>query len=356
MELFKNILPFNRQTVDNPSIELVTETFAANPQSVILPTTRMVLERATHVHLDDDNIANLADRFSVVEGENNPPTWSEDDLQRHFFDGTSRTAEWLFVLSALNFSFWTENGHTPWTVRYNDETLKGYWALATALKMAQESGQNLANADFLRSLTSTSLAQLLGGSGDIPYLQKRVEVLNETGEVLANKFDGEFINVIEEANRSAIKLANTVALNFPSFYDVADYHGLKVAFLKRAQILAADLWGAFGGLGWGQFDDMDKLTIFADYRLPQMLNGFGAIHYSADLFDKIQKEELLPAGSDEEIEIRAATVQAANRLKDILAARGIAANALAIDWWLWRETQSIAATLPPHHKTRTWFY
>ena len=73
--------------------------------------------------------------------------------------------------------------------------------------------------------------------------------------------ESDIINVIEEANRSAIKLANTVALNFPSFYDVADYHGLKVAFLKRAQILAADLWGAFGGLGWGQFDDMDKLTI-----------------------------------------------------------------------------------------------
>ena len=39
-----------------------------------------------------------------------------------------------------------------------------------------------------------------------------------------------------------------------------------VAFLKRAQIFAADVWNRFGGHGYGEFHDIDALTMFADYR------------------------------------------------------------------------------------------
>jgi hypothetical protein len=36
-----------------------------------------------------------------------------------------------------------------------------------------------------------------------------------------------------------------------------------VRFLKRAQIFVADLWAAFDGESYGEFDDIDKITIFA---------------------------------------------------------------------------------------------
>ena len=39
-----------------------------------------------------------------------------------------------------------------------------------------------------------------------------------------------------------------------------------VSLYKRAQILIADLWLCFDGQGLGQFDDIDTLTMFADYR------------------------------------------------------------------------------------------
>jgi hypothetical protein len=41
---------------------------------------------------------------------------------------------------------------------------------------------------------------------------------------------------------------------------------LQVFFYKRAQIFAADVYGAFGGRGLGAFNDADRLTCFADYR------------------------------------------------------------------------------------------
>ena len=41
---------------------------------------------------------------------------------------------------------------------------------------------------------------------------------------------------------------------------------LPVYILKRVQILVADLWGCFQGIGLGKFDDIAELTMFADYR------------------------------------------------------------------------------------------
>lgn len=46
---------------------------------------------------------------------------------------------------------------------------------------------------------------------------------------------------------------------------------LAVSFLKRAQIFAADVWARFGGEGYGEFHDIDSLTMFADYRLAARL-------------------------------------------------------------------------------------
>ncbi len=45
-----------------------------------------------------------------------------------------------------------------------------------------------------------------------------------------------------------------------------DHRGRQVFFYKRAQIFAGDLWGAFGGRGYGEFQDIAQLTMFADYR------------------------------------------------------------------------------------------
>lgn len=39
-----------------------------------------------------------------------------------------------------------------------------------------------------------------------------------------------------------------------------------VSLYKRAQILIGDIWACFEGKGLGKFDDIDTLTMFADYR------------------------------------------------------------------------------------------
>lgn len=65
---------------------------------------------------------------------------------------------------------------------------------------------------------------------------------------------------------------------------------------KRAQILIADIWACFEGQGYGEFHDIDTITMFADYRIPQALLFFGALEYSEKLKEYLKKDHLMNSG------------------------------------------------------------
>jgi hypothetical protein len=107
----------------------------------------------------------------------------------------------------------------------------------------------------------------------------------------------------------------------PGFRDHCVYKGHQVFLYKRAQIFVADLWGAFKGQGLGEFKDIASITMFADYVVPAVLRHWGILtcsHALAKMMDSLQ--ELAP-GSEEEVELRACTITAVERLREYLTAR-----------------------------------
>lgn len=70
------------------------------------------------------------------------------------------------------------------------------------------------------------------------------------------------------------------------------YLGFTVSFYKRAQILIGDIWACFEGKDLGTFHDIDHLTMFPDYRVPQVLIHFGAMRYSDSLLNKLKSGTL----------------------------------------------------------------
>ena len=85
-------------------------------------------------------------------------------------------------------------------------------------------------------------------------------------DISSQQYNGEVSRLVESCDRDAVRLARLLATTFPCYRDVASYEGETVAFLKRAQIFAADLWDRFGGKGYGEFTNIEELTMFADYR------------------------------------------------------------------------------------------
>ena len=306
-----------------------------------------VVQQARSVSINTDALAALSLQF---ERQLRVPEWNR---RYHFGDGTPRTANYILLLDALNFSFW---GEPHWTIEYDGTTLDGYWALAAGLKRAIEAGIDLTAAEQLATLDAAELGRILSGTGTIPMLEERAYNAREVGQVLSREFGGQCAHLVEAAQFDARHLVALIAMHFSSFRDEFDYHGERVRFYKRAQIAAADLYGAFAGAQWGGLANLDALTCFADYKLPQILRRFGALKYAPDLAERVDRKVEIPSGSDEEIEIRAATIAAVERLRSLLAERGHALNSVQIDWALWDAAQGAPPDGKPYHRTRTIYY
>ena len=318
----------------------------------VLSSCLTVVEHSKHVQIDTEAISNLVANSSHLE----IPPLTLGPAPYHFFDSTATTAEWLFLLDTVNHCFWPDVDSPPWTVHYKDETLSGYWALAASLKRAMEEGFAIQRATTLAQLDSKTLAHIFRGRGNIPLFEKRLKNLRQAGEVLLDRFQGSFIHVLEEAGASATELTDLLAKEFPSFNDTATYGGKKVYFYKRAQLLVHDLHCSFSGQSWGNFIDLEHLTAFADYKLPQVLRHLGILCYKPRLADRIQNLVYIPAGSPEEVEIRAATICAVELLREELIKAGSRANTPQLDNWLWYLGQEDAYCALPYHRTRTIFY
>lgn len=120
------------------------------------------------------------------------------------------------------------------------------------------------------------------------------------------KYSCSFVNCIQAAKGSAAALVNLLAKDFSCFRDEFQWPGRRkpIRFLKRPQILVADLWACFNGEGYGSFRDIDKITIFPDYRVPQILSIMGCLAYSPPLGTAIKEKEIIPSGSSWEMQLR----------------------------------------------------
>jgi hypothetical protein len=318
----------------------------------VLPSCLEVVEQSRYVHIDITAISNLLENNAALTISPLP----FGPAPYHFFDATATTAEWLFLLNTINHCFWPDEGSPPWTVDYQNETLSGYWALAASLTRAMEEGSPIHRATTLAKLDSETLTHIFRGGGKIPLLEERLRNLRQAGQVLLDRFQGNFIHLLEEAGGSATKLVALLAEEFPSYNDTADYGGKKVYFYKRAQLLVHDLRCTFSGQSWGTFIELENLTAFADYKIPQVLRHLSILHYEPKLAALIQNLVHIPAGSPEEVEIRAATVWAVELLRQKLADQGFIVHSPQLDSWLWYLGQEDTYRAMPYHRTRTIFY
>ncbi len=117
-------------------------------------------------------------------------------------------------------------------------------------------------------------------------------------------------------------------------------------FYKRAQIVANDL--ALAGVA--EFDDLDRLTIFADNLVPHVLRCDGVLLYDEQLATRIDRGERLTLGGAER-EIRACALHACE-----LISQRTGVPARKIDTWLWTRGQSPKYKSRPRHRCRTVFY
>lgn len=318
-------------------------------QQDILQTTKGVVENAKSVLINKKAVEKFCDSFSL----NDVVTAELGNTAK--FD-ISQQISLVCVFNCVNFCFWAAKGQEKWAIKIDDKVIDGATGIFRALEEALKNGVPLLDAHFLQNLDREKFNGILNGNIEIPLLDERVKCLNEAGGVLLQNFDGNFMKVFKSANGDAVELTNLFIKFFSSFNDYTTFEGEKVEFHKRAQLNTDMINYRLTKRGEKELSNLDKLTAFADYKVPQMLRKFGILEYTPELATKIDSCEEIEAGSREEIEIRAATIWAIEQMKEVLAPRFPQITARQVDDHLWSLGQAKSPEDKPYHRTRTIFY
>jgi len=309
---------------------------------------RQVADRGCHVRIARERIPEYVSPLLAQS----LPVPSLDTVS-HFVGEDETTIAFFMTLAAVNFG----SGYFPHLQKRPG--MSGYYTMATALTERFRL-QGPFTASKLASISKRDCAELFGQNAANPVITELMssfaKAWNDLGEDLIARFGGSFSNCIAAADHSAAHLVEILAEQ-TLFRDISDYHGMEVPFFKRSQLLASDLSLALDGRGLGRFDDLDQLTIFADNLVPHVLRLDGILEYSPSLLRDIQTERLIPAGSDEEIEIRACSVQAVELMIQTAAKSGVNWTARDVDQVLWHQGHDPRCKKAgKRHRTRTAFY
>ncbi|KAH8114472.1 hypothetical protein DFH11DRAFT_1688975 [Phellopilus nigrolimitatus] len=317
----------------------------------VIESAKFVFDRTDLVSLDERSVKNAAKYIRVH----------------------ARSSDWIFLISALNFSFWSDKEGSAdgertrfgveWRSGWGSDERRvwtGYWSLVAAVNRALENGIPITDPAFYASAErcpDSTIAAVFKpapqSTEGIPLLKERIAIIREVGTILcARKYGGPGCG-------TALQLVHMVTETFPSFRDETYFEGRKVFFWKRAQILIAETWAAFhppapralhplfpGGV--------HALTMFADYRVPQLLHHLGIL------------VDALAPGSREELGIRAASILAVEASREEEEESGGVSSVL-IDFYLWDLAKRIECgqeavehittqEMLPAHRTRSIWY
>ena len=308
---------------------------------------KAVAERATHVRINYEFIPSYAASLPL-EKAGRPV----HDPQSHYLQQGEDTAAFFLILDSINFG----SGYFPHLKKRPGRS--GYFTVASCLNDHFRKQGPLSASELIR-LTAAECTIIFEQEPDNrpigELMQLFAKALNDLGRYLEQDFKGSFTGLIETAGASAESLMHLL-IRMPYYYDVESHGSLEVPFYKRAQLTAADLSLAFEGQGWGRFDDLQDLTMFADNLVPHVLRVDEILLYTERLISQIDTGNLIPAGSAEEIEIRACALHAVELMKSELQASGHQVTSMGLDFLLWNRGQQPAYKSIPRHRTRTVFY
>jgi hypothetical protein len=247
----------------------------------------------------------------------------------HYVDGpTEDVARYFLTLDAINFG----SGWFP--TLHKRAGHSGYATVAASLTDRFRAAGPWTNAQ-LRSLDSVTVACTLDQDPGHELMALYAQALRDLGRWLGER---DALDAVAEAAGSAERLACMLVAGMPLFRDHP--------FYKRAQLLPADLELA----GVGHFEDLDRLTIFADNVVPHVLRCDGVLEYDDELAARIDSGALLEPGREER-EIRACALIAC----EALAARHDLAPRV-LDNWLWNRGRAPQYKARPRHRCRCVFY
>jgi putative queuosine salvage protein len=297
-----------------------------------------VAGRARSVRIETGRIAAYAAALP-------PPQPLPPDPETELLEGDRETrAAFVICLDAINF------GSGWWPTIRKRPGRSGYLTVAAGLTEHFRAAGAWGPTE-LTALDPAAIAAVLGQDPEHPLMADFAAALRDVGSHLEADHGGRFAALLDAAAGSAPALADLLA-GWDAFADVSTYEGRQVPFFKRAQLAAADT----ARTGLAELRDLERLTAFADNLVPHVLRVDGILCLDPSLSARIDAGELLAHGSPEEVELRAAAVQAVELLAAARAATGNPLSPAVIDAALWNRGRDPRYKSRPRPRSRNTAY
>jgi hypothetical protein len=315
----------------------------------ILTEVKYVVENSKHVKIDTNACEMIANNFSPKD----KVIWTDIlPFKPQNLTKNERIA-FNFVFNAINFSYW---GNPKWTIKYQDKELDGSWAMIGSIHRAIEEKFDILNPKYLMNISEEDFNHIFRGNIKVPLFNERLEILRKLGKIISSKFENDFENILRESNYDSERLLNIITSKFDFFNDYAMYKNKKIHFHKRAQLLIGDIYEILHEFQEKSIKNINFLTAFADYKIPQILRKLNVLKYSEELENLIDKKIEIEFGNPMEIEIRANMIWAIELIKNEINKKFPDINSMDIDHYLWTLSQEKKKNDKPYHLTRTIYY
>lgn len=322
-------------------------------ENPVLESTKEIYENSRFIKVNKKRLEKVAKEFA--KESLTIPSWDAPVFLDH--DHSLYMVDFFLLANSINFAFTDFKTGIKFETEYQGTNWKGSYGMFACLKRAYDTPLAIFNTDYLANISVKKMKEIFKGNIEIPMLKQRTKIFREIGKVLQKNYC-KSLDGIRWASKGMLfndgrGFVERLVKDFPSFDDSLEYKGKKVCFYKRAQLAPAMLYGKFQNK-YKLFNDIDKLTVFADYVLPKALRDLGIFEYTKSLKDKIDNSKLIKANSRTELELRACTIHAADMLiKEINKKRKYKINALHLDYRLWSEARKKPGK---HHLTKTIAY
>ncbi|BCX15658.1 MAG: hypothetical protein KatS3mg097_550 [Candidatus Parcubacteria bacterium] len=240
-----------------------------------------------------------------------------------------KLSNFLFFLRVLDFRLW----EFPKNWQFKNE--KGFYGLLLKTK-------NLFNINF-NKIDFDIFRKLISPKENYNLANLRYKIFKQALAWLNKNYDGDFLNYFEE-NKNPLKFC----LNLFYLKKFKDYYR-NFYFLKPNQLLYFEF--IIGNKLDKKFKtELEELTVFVDYKLPQLFINFNLISLPKNILNKIKNKKNIKTHSILENELRWASIILGENLS-----KKLALPSYLVDNLIWNLAHKIKFKIP-YPKIKTIFY
>lgn len=310
----------------------------------VLETSKFVVDNAKHVKINYEKANALIEEllnFDNVHYLTKVP-YGVYDMD------TKDIVNFCLIYDAIDFSFW---GSPKWTIDADGKDLDGGIALLHCIFNLFKDRDSIEVYQQLENMTLEEFKELLKGNIEISLLKERYKIVTSIAKTVNEKMNGNFYDYIQEMNTDQ-EILNTILTNFSSFEDKRSYEGETIYFYKLAQLLTSDILHVMEIKEQTEVD-YSNLIGCADYKIPQVMQGFGILEYDTELSEILETKTEIEENSEYEVEIRSSMLVVINYIWEQI---NRSMDRIDINDFIWSKGQDKTKQYKPYHLTRTTSY